>query len=111
MIGMSLVMLSSRAAAYVFWGLERRMTANKVEIIGIKCQKNYQLTDNVRAAIAKLKIKAEVSQVTDPSEIAKRGSLSTPAVVVNGEVVSTGKLIDSEELKKLLVRFPKLLIV
>ncbi len=102
-------MFSSRAAE-VFWGLEKHMSANKVEIIGIKCQKNYQLTDNVRAAIAKLKIKAEVSQVTDPSEIAKRGSLSTPAVVVNGEVFSTGKVIDSEQIEKLLVRFPKLLI-
>ena len=107
---MSLSMLSSRAAAEVFWGLEKRRSANKVEIIGIKCQKNYQLTDNVRAAIAKLKIKAEVSQVTDPSEIAKRGNLSTPAVVVNGEVFSTGKVIDSEQIEKLLVRFPKLLI-
>ncbi|HAX77861.1 MAG TPA: thioredoxin family protein [Cyanobacteria bacterium UBA11372] len=86
------------------------MIANKVEIIGIKCQKNYQLTDNFRAAIARLKIKAEVSQVTDPSEIAKRGNFSTPAVVVNGEVFSTGKVIDSEQIEKLLVRFPKLLI-
>jgi predicted thioredoxin/glutaredoxin len=107
---MSLVMLSSRAGAEVFWGLEKRMTPNKVEIIGMKCPKNYQLTDNVRTAIAKLKIQAEVSQVTDPIEIAKRGILSTPAVVVNGEVVSTGKLIDSEQIEKLLVRFPKLLI-
>lgn len=101
---------SSRAVAEAFWGLKKPMEPNKVEIIGINCQKNYQFTDNVRAAIARLKIKAEVSQVTDPIEIAKRGTLSTPAVFVNGEVFSTGKVIDSEQIEKLLLRFPKLLI-
>jgi hypothetical protein len=86
------------------------MEVNQVEIIGANCQKNYQLTDNFRTAIARLKIKAEVRQVTDPREIAKWGTLPTPAAVVNGEVFSTGKALDSEQIQKLLVRFPKLLI-
>lgn len=86
------------------------MAVNQVEIIGSNCHENYQLTDNFLVAIDRLKIKAEVRQVTDPIEIAKWGTLLTPAAIVNGEVFSTGKVIDSEQIQKLLVRFPKLYI-
>ncbi|NJK75557.1 MAG: thioredoxin family protein [Oscillatoriales cyanobacterium RU_3_3] len=86
------------------------MAVNKVEVIGSNRRENYRLTANFRAAIARLKIKAQVRQVTDPIEIAKWGTIPTPAAIVNGEVLSTAKVIDSKQIEKLLLRFPKLLI-
>jgi predicted thioredoxin/glutaredoxin len=45
---------------------------------------------------------AEVLHITDPIEIAKRGILSTPALVINGKVVAKGKVMTPQEIQRLL---------
>ncbi|EDX78525.1 redox-active disulfide protein 2, putative [Coleofasciculus chthonoplastes PCC 7420] len=72
-----------------------------VEILGTGCKKCHQLEENARRAIASLGIEAEILHITDPVEIAKRRVMSTPALVVNGKVVSKGKVISSEQIKPL----------
>ncbi len=78
------------------------MNLIKVEVLGTGCKKCQQLETNAKQAIATLNLEAEVLHVTDPIEIAKRGVMSTPALMVNGRVVAKGKVITSEEIQQLL---------
>lgn len=78
------------------------MTTLKLEILGSGCQKCQQLEANVKSAIAALNIEAEVSHIKDPIDIAKRGVMKTPALAINGQVVSKGKVISADEVKSLL---------
>lgn len=78
------------------------MSTVKVEILGSGCKKCYQLEENARIAIASLGMEAEVIHVTDIAEIVKRGVLSTPALAINGQVVSKGKVLSPVQIQPLL---------
>lgn len=79
------------------------MSLLKIEVLGSGCKKCQQLEANVKEAITSLKLDAEVLHITDPIEIAKRGVMSTPALTVNGKVVSKGKVISPVEIQPLLL--------
>ncbi len=74
----------------------------KIEILGTGCSKCEALTNNVKAVIAKKGIFAQVEKVEDMVKIMEYGVMSTPGLVIDGEVKSTGKLLDVEEIEKLL---------
>lgn len=78
------------------------MNAINVEILGSGCKKCRQLEANAREAIAALNLDAEILHIADPIEIAKRGVMSTPALAINGKVVSKGHVITSAEIQPLL---------
>jgi small redox-active disulfide protein 2 len=78
------------------------MNTIKVEILGTGCKKCHQLEANAKEAIAALNLEAEVFHLTDTMEIVKRGIMKTPALAVNGKIVSQGKLIESEQIQSLL---------
>lgn len=80
------------------------MDTIKIEIMGTGCKKCQQLEANAREAVANLNLSAEVSHVTDPIEIAKKGVMSTPAMAINGRVVSKGQVISTEQILPLLLR-------
>ncbi len=73
-----------------------------VEILGTGCKKCQQLEANAREAVAALGIEASVYHITDAAEIAQRGVMRTPALVVNGQVVSSGQVLTAEKIKPLL---------
>jgi small redox-active disulfide protein 2 len=74
----------------------------KIEILGTGCPKCEGLTRNVKAAVETLGVSAEVVKVTDIGEITSRGVLMTPALVIDGQVKSSGKLLTTEEIARLL---------
>lgn len=78
------------------------MNAVEMEILGAGCKKCQQLEANAKEAIAALNLEAEILHITDPIEIAKRGVMSTPALTINGKVVSKGKVLASAEIQRLL---------
>lgn len=78
------------------------MNAIKIEILGTGCKKCQQLEANAQEALANLNLTAEVLHITDPVEIAMRGIMSTPAMAVNGKVVTKGKVISAEQIQPLL---------
>jgi small redox-active disulfide protein 2 len=71
----------------------------KIEILGTGCKKCDRLEANAKEAIASLDIDAEVLHVTDPMQIAERGVMKTPALVINGKVVSQGKVSSAEQIQ------------
>lgn len=80
------------------------MDTIKIEIMGTGCKKCQQLEANAREAVANLNLSAEVFHITDPVEIAMRGVMSTPAMAINGKVVSKGQVISTEQIQPLLQR-------
>ena len=76
----------------------------KIEILGVGCRKCKQLTANAEAAVKELDIQAEIGKVTDIDKITEYGVMMTPALAVDGVVVSSGKVLNKEEIKKILAK-------
>jgi small redox-active disulfide protein 2 len=55
---------------------------------------------NAQKAVAELGIQAEVVKVEDLMEIASRGVMMTPAVVIDGQIKAVGKVPTVAEIKK-----------
>jgi small redox-active disulfide protein 2 len=58
----------------------------KIQVLGTGCAKCKQLMTNAEKAVAALGVAGTVEKVEDPREILKRGVMTTPALVVDGEV-------------------------
>jgi small redox-active disulfide protein 2 len=71
----------------------------KIEILGTGCAKCKALEENAKKAVAEAGVFAQVEKVEDLVEIMNYGVMNTPGLVINGEVKSTGKLLNSEEIK------------
>jgi len=76
----------------------------KIEILGVGCSKCKQLTANAETAVKELNIQAEISKVTDIEKITEYGVMITPALAVDGAVVSAGRVLSKDEIKKIISR-------
>ncbi|MEG0775910.1 MAG: thioredoxin family protein [Gordonibacter sp.] len=74
----------------------------KLTVYGPGCKKCRQLKENAEAAIAKTASTATLGYVTDMSALAEAGIMSTPALAVDGKIVSSGKVLKPAEIAKLL---------
>lgn len=73
-----------------------------VKVLGSGCAKCKALEAAAHEALAELGMDTTVHHVTDFSQIAAYGVMTTPALVVDGAVVSYGKVLSTEEVKALL---------
>jgi small redox-active disulfide protein 2 len=71
----------------------------EIKVLGPGCPKCQQTEKNVKEAISESGVAANVEKVTDTMGIAKHGVFGTPAVVVDGEVKSVGKIPKKDEIK------------
>jgi small redox-active disulfide protein 2 len=74
----------------------------KIEILGPGCPKCKRLFQNTKEAINDLNLEAEIAKVEDIQKIMKAGVMMTPALTVEGEVKSAGKVLSVDEIKKIL---------
>ena len=74
----------------------------KIEILGTGCPKCKMLEANAKKALEESGKKAEIVKVTEIDKIVGYGVMSTPAIVIDGEVKSYGKVADVEEIKEML---------
>lgn len=74
----------------------------KIEILGTGCAKCKKLYENTIEAVKLSGKEAEVSKVEDIKQIASYGVMSTPAVVVDGVVKASGKLLSPDEIRAML---------
>jgi small redox-active disulfide protein 2 len=72
----------------------------EIKVLGPGCSKCHQTEKVVKEAIAETGVSADVEKVTDMMKIAGYGVFGTPAVVINGEVKSVGKIPKKDEIKK-----------
>jgi len=73
----------------------------KIEILGTGCPKCKKLFQNAKEAVKDLNLEAEVIKVEDIQKIMNAGVMMTPALTVDGEVRSAGKVLSVDELKKI----------
>ena len=73
-----------------------------IKILGTGCKNCTNLTDNVEKAIASLNIEANIEKVTDMGNISSYGIMSTPGLVIDEKVVSYGKVLQPEEIVKII---------
>ena len=64
----------------------------KIKVLGPGCKKCHETEKIVKEAIAEAGVAVEVEYVSDLAEIARHGIFSTPAVVIDGTVKTTGKV-------------------
>jgi small redox-active disulfide protein 2 len=74
----------------------------KIEVLGPGCMKCRTLDQNVRAAVEEMGLEAEVTKVEAIKDLAARGVLMTPALAVDGTMVSSGHLLSVRQVKNLL---------
>ena len=74
-----------------------------IKILGPGCARCKQLEKATRKAVENLGLDAEISKVTAFPDIVAYGVMSTPGLVVEGEVVSSGQVLKPAEIEKLLV--------
>lgn len=74
----------------------------KLQILGTGCTRCTQLTANTEQAVRELGLEAQVEKVEDPRELMRFRVMSTPALVVDGQVRVTGKVLSTDEIKHLL---------
>ena len=79
----------------------------RLEILGTGCPKCLKLTELVKETVKELGISAEIVKINKISDIMNYGIMVTPALVIDGKVVASGKIPSKDELKKLLADKPR----
>lgn len=74
----------------------------KIQVCGPGCKRCTTTEQNVIDACASLNLAADVSHVFDVKEFMKLGVMTTPAIVVDGKIILSGRVPTVEELKKIL---------
>lgn len=76
-----------------------------IKILGPGCPNCEALEKLVINALAEMDIAASLDKVKNMEDIMKYNVLMTPALVINEEVVCSGRLPQKEEIKKLVSKF------
>jgi small redox-active disulfide protein 2 len=74
----------------------------QVKVLGAGCANCHTLEERTNQALARLGADGEVEMVTDYAQIAAYGVMSTPALVVDEQVVLSGRVPDVSELVSIL---------
>ena len=74
----------------------------KIEILGSGCPSCVKLGKNATDAVQSAGLEADIVKVTDMNDIMNYGVTRTPALVIDGVVKSSGKILKADEIQKLL---------
>ena len=92
----------SRSNAAQSINRDDKTTERGIKVLGSGCAKCNALETAVKAALAELGIDEAIDHVTDFAEIAAFGVMTTPALVVDGEVLSLGRVLSTRDAKELI---------
>ena len=73
-----------------------------IKVLGAGCKSCHEQYENVRAAVQAMGLSAPVEYITDMEKVMAYGVMSMPAIVVNEQVVSMGKVLKAADVEKLL---------
>ena len=73
-----------------------------IKILGGGCANCKKLEENTVLALKELNLEAASEEVKDIDQIIDFGVMKTPALVVDGKVKSSGRVLGVEEIKKIL---------
>jgi len=72
----------------------------KIQVYGKGCPKCHELAHNVQEALKEMGKEDKVEHVADIKKITEKGIMFTPALVIDGEIVSEGKILSADDSKK-----------
>ena len=75
-----------------------------VKVLGAGCKSCHEQYENAKTAVQALGLNVEVEYITDMEKVMAYGVMSMPAIVVNDQVVSMGKLLKAADVEKLLCK-------
>ena len=75
----------------------------KIKVLGPGCSRCHQLEQVVRDVVSELAINASVEEVKDMKKITAYPILMTPGLVINEEVVSSGKVPSKAEVTQMII--------
>ncbi len=78
-------------------GCQKEQSAARIRILGSGCAKCQAVEAAVRQAISQLVLDVTVDHVTDFGRIAAYGVMATPALVIDGKVVASGRVITTAQ--------------
>ena len=73
-----------------------------IKVLGAGCKSCHEQYENAMAAVKAMGLNMEVEYITDMEKVMGYGVMSMPAIVVNGQVVSMGKVLKVADVEKLL---------
>lgn len=76
----------------------------EIKILGTGCPKCRTLEKITREAIAEMGIDADIQKEEDIVKILGYGIMHTPGLVINGKVVSSGRILSSKEIRELITK-------
>jgi len=71
-----------------------------IKILGVGCPRCRKLEQQVKEIVQRNNISAEIEKVTDIDDMLKYGIMSTPALVINGKLKSSGIILKDEQILK-----------
>ena len=74
----------------------------KIQILGTGCAKCKTLADNAKQAVDEMGADIEIEKIQDIKEIMKFNILMTPGLAIDGNVKAAGRVLSTDEIKKLL---------
>ncbi|BBD09884.1 thioredoxin family protein [Desulfovibrio ferrophilus] len=74
----------------------------EIKVLGPGCPKCEQLKKNVEQAVAASGVECNIEKITDMLKMSEYGIMITPALVVDGEVKSVGKLLSPDDIAEFL---------
>ena len=75
---------------------------SSIKVLGAGCKSCHEQYENAMAAVKAMGLNMEVEYITDIEKVMGYGVMSMPAIVVNGQVVSMGKVLKVADVEKLL---------
>jgi len=87
--------------------VEEDFSTLQVRVLGLGCLNCRKLEQETMSALAELNLAADFEHVQDIRKIAEYGVLGTPALVINGQVKSVGRIPRREQIKNWLLEGTK----
>ena len=76
-----------------------------IKVLGAGCKSCHEQYENAKTAVKAMGLSVEVEYITDMEKVMAYGVMSMPAIVVNEQVVSMGKVLKAADVEKLLSKW------
>lgn len=76
----------------------------QIKVVGTGCRKCKALLAATEEAVKMSGVQAEIEYVTDMIKIAETGLLSTPGLIINDKIVSSGRVLETQAIADLIAK-------
>ena len=74
----------------------------EIKVLGSGCKNCKLLYENVKTAVSHLNLNATIDYITDMEAIANSGLMRTPGLIINQQIVSSGKVLGVDMIEALI---------